>query len=67
MNTPYNNGKIKMGIYYQPEPYVETDPDMILLQSYLIQDPKLLRREYWLNKAYWGALGFVVLIIWLSN
>jgi hypothetical protein len=67
MRVPYNNGKIQMGINHQPEPYIETDPDMILIQSYLIQDPKLLRKQYWLKKAYWGAFGFVVLIVWLSN
>jgi hypothetical protein len=67
MTIPYNNGKIKMGIHHQREPYIETDPDMILLQSYLIQDPKLIRRQYWLNKAYWGALALIVLIIWLRN
>ena len=67
MTIPYNNGKIKMGVNYKPTPYIETDPDMILLQSYLIQDPKLLRKQYWLHKAYWGALAFIVLVVWLSS
>ena len=67
MITPYNNGKIQIGKYYQPPKYVEQDADMLLIQSYLIQDPKLLRREYWLNKLYWGAVSFVVLVIWLCN
>jgi len=67
VNTPYNNGKIKMGIYHQREPYVETDPDMILLQSYLIQDPKILRRQYWEIRAYWTVLGFLILVVWLYN
>lgn len=65
-NVPYDNGKIKMGINYQPPKYVEHDPDMLNLQSYLIQDPKILNYQYWLNKAYWSALVFVVLVIWLT-
>lgn len=67
MNTPYNNGKVQIGKYYQPPKYIEQDRDMILIQSYLIQDPKLLRRQYWLNKAYWVALGFLVFSVWLYN
>jgi len=67
VRTPYDTGKVKIGLYYEPPKYVEQDPDMVLIQSYLIQDPKLLRRQYWVNKAYWGALSFVVLVIWLSN
>lgn len=67
MTIPYNNGKIKMGSNYRPNPYIETDPDMILLQSYLIQDPKLLRKQYWLKKAYWGAVIFVLCVVWLYN
>ena len=67
MNTPYNNGKVQIGKYYQPPKYVEQDRDMLLIQSYLIQDPKLLRRQYWLNKAYWVALGFLVFSVWLYN
>ena len=67
MTVPYNNGKIKMGIAYKPTPYIENDPDMILLQTYLIQDPAMLRKRYWLRKAYWGALVFTVFVIWLYN
>jgi putative ubiquitin-RnfH superfamily antitoxin RatB of RatAB toxin-antitoxin module len=67
VNTPYNNGKVQIGKYYQPPKYIEQDRDMILIQSYLIQDPKLLRRQYWLNKAYWVALGFLVFSVWLYN
>jgi hypothetical protein len=65
-NIPYDNGKIKMGIYHQPPMYTEQDPDMLLLQSYLIQDPKILNFQYWMNKVYWFALAFVVLVIWLK-
>jgi hypothetical protein len=67
MNVPYNNGKVKIGINYQPKRYVETDPDMLMLQSYLIEDPVRLNRLYWLNKLYLGAVTFLLLIIWLYN
>jgi hypothetical protein len=32
----YNTGKVKIGINYKPRPYVETDRDMLLLQSCLL-------------------------------
>jgi hypothetical protein len=67
MTVPYNNGKVKIGINYHPKRYVETDPDMLMLQSYLIQDPAMLRRQYWLHKAYWAFFMFLVLAIWLYN
>jgi len=36
MNVPYDTGKVKIGINYQPKPYVEIDRDMLLLQSCLL-------------------------------
>jgi hypothetical protein len=47
VRTPYDNGKIQIGINYKPTPYVETDPDMILLQKSLIQGNKPLFKKYW--------------------
>jgi hypothetical protein len=67
MTVPYNNGKVKIGINYQPKQYVETDADMLMLQSYLIEDPARLNRRYWLNKLYLGAVILLLLIIWLYN
>ena len=67
MTVPYNNGKVKIGINYHPKRYVETDPDMLMLQSYLIQDPVRLNRRYWLNKLYLAAMLFLLLAIWLYN
>jgi len=67
MTVPYNNGKVKIGINFQPKRYVETDTDMLMLQSYLIEDPVRLNRRYWLNKLYLGAVMFLLLIIWLYN
>lgn len=65
-NVPYDNGKIKMGINYQPPRYVEHDSDMLTLQSYLIEDPKILNFNYWANRVYLFALAFVVLVICLT-
>jgi hypothetical protein len=67
MNVPYNNGKVKIGINYKPKAYVETDSDMLMLQSYLIEDPARINRRYWLNKAYLCGVLFLLLSIWLYN
>jgi len=55
--TPYNTGKVKIGesVYLNKlvnPPYVESDMDMIRLQSYLINDPGRLKREYWAKRIY---------------
>lgn len=67
MRVPFNNGKIKLGQYYEPNQYVETDPDMLLLQSYLIGDPKIRRKQLYIKVAYWGMLVFIVLLVWLRS
>ena len=67
MTVPYNNGKVKIGINFQPKRYVETDSDMLTLQSYLIEDPVRLNRRDWLNKAYLCGILFLLLFIWLYN
>ena len=70
--TPYNTGKVKIGeaVYLNRlvnQPYVEEDMDMIRLQSYLIQDPSRLKREYWATRIY-AVLGlFVMTVIVLVN
>jgi hypothetical protein len=67
-NVPYTTSTgLQMGKYYQKPMYVEEDRDMLLFQSYLIQDPKILRRQYWTNVAYYFALFLVVLTIFLVN
>lgn len=67
MTVPYNTGKVKIGANYVPKRYVETDPDMLDLQSWLIDDPVRLRKQYWARKAYIALLVFVFLIIWLRT
>ena len=52
MRTPYDTGKVKIGLYYEPPKYVEQDSDMIAIQSWFIGDNKAARRNYWANVAY---------------
>jgi len=70
--TPYNNGKIKIGneAYLNKlanPPYIERDEDMLELQSYLIQDPRLLNKEYWSKRIYLVVLLFVLTAILLAS
>ena len=67
MTVPYNTGKVKIGANYVPKRYVESDPDMLNLQTWLIDDPARLRKQYWARKAYIALLVFVFLIIWLRT
>ena len=70
--TPYNNGKVKIGdaVYLNKlanPPYVEQDEDMLELQSYLIQDPRILNKEYWFKRLYIAFLLFVLTIILMAH
>jgi hypothetical protein len=65
--TPYDNGKVKIGLNYQKPMYVEHDPDMLELQKWMIGDPEKLRREYWFNVAYILILCFVLIVIILRG
>ena len=70
--TPYNNGKIKIGnaVYLNKlanPPYVEQDEDMLELQSYLIQDPRILNKEYWFKRVYIAFLLFILTILLMAN
>jgi len=70
--TPYYNGKIKIGneVYLNKlvnSPYVERDDDMLELQSYLIHDPRILNKEYWLKRLYIAFLLFVLTIILMAH
>ena len=65
--TPYDNGKVKMGIYYQKPKYVEEDRDMLNLQTYLIGDPVKLRRNYYITRALELFGAFILLIILLQG
>jgi len=70
--TPYNNGKVKIGetVYLNKlvnPPYIERDDDMLELQSYLIHDPRVLNREYWLKRVYIMFLLFVLTVLLMAN
>lgn len=71
MDVPYNTGKIKIGCEYYLNPlkpkYIETDKDMLELQSYLIQDPRELNRKYWANRVYLVTLLFILTIMLMAN
>ena len=70
--TPYNNGKIKIGdaVYLNKlvnPPYIEYDEDMLELQSYLIHDPRILNREYWTKRVYIIFLLFVLTVMLMAH
>ncbi len=72
MKTPYNNGKVSIGsTWYLNKiinpPYIERDDDMLELQSYLIQDPRILNKEYWAKRIYVAVLLFVCTIILMAH
>jgi hypothetical protein len=64
---PYNNGKIKIGEFYEPPKYVEQDRDMLEIQKWLIGDPERLRLEHWIDIGYKIAIGFIVFVMVLMN
>ena len=70
--TPYNNGKVKIGdaVYLNKlvnPPYIEYDEDMLELQSYLIHDPRILNREYWIKRVYIAFLLFVLTVMLMAH
>lgn len=62
MNTPYNNGKVQIGKYYQPPKYVEQDSDMIAIQGWFIGDNRAARRQRYAHIAYWALLVTAVVL-----
>ena len=67
----YNTGKVKIGIFYELNPlrkkYVEEDPDMLLLQQYLICDVELLRRRNTARRIGELIGAFILLVILLKE
>jgi len=71
-DTPYDNGKVKIGnaVYLNKlvnPPYIEYDEDMLELQSYLIHDPRILNREYWIKRVYIMFILFVLTVMLMAN
>jgi hypothetical protein len=71
-DTPYDNGKVKIGnaVYLNKlvnPPYIEYDEDMLELQSYLIHDPRILNREYWIKRVYIMFILFVLTVMLMAH
>lgn len=72
METPYNTGKVKIGsaVFLNKlvnTPYVEQDEDMLELQSYLIHDPRILNKIYWLKRIYVVFILFILTVMLMAN
>jgi len=52
MNTPYDTGKVKIGIYYQKPLKCEMSKDMELIQGALLGDNSRLFQRKVLNISY---------------
>ena len=67
----YNNGKIKIGSEHYLNPlkkkYIEEDYDMLEIQKYLIHDPSVLNRQYWIQKILLSFSFFVLLIVCIKG
>lgn len=59
---------IQIGKYYQRPKYIEQDTDMLLIQSYLIYDPAIIRRHN-LAKLIYGCFitGLLIYLVLVSN
>lgn len=62
MRTPYDTGKVKIGLYYEPPKYVEQDSDMITIQGWFLGRNKAAQRERWANIAYMVVLAVAVVL-----
>lgn len=67
MRTPYDTGKVKIGLLYEPPKYVESDPDMIAIQGWFLGVNKAAQRERLANIAYcWIVAIAIVLAMFCS-
>ncbi len=51
--TPYDTGKVKIGIHYQPKQYIESDKDMLYLQEMLIRKAKKFSWRELIKHLFW--------------
>lgn len=56
--TPYNTGKVQIGLAYHPRPRIETTPDMDRLQSALLN-----KRDNSLSEILGHVLWAIALIV----
>lgn len=62
MKTPYDTGKVKIGLYYEPPRYVEQDSDMIAIQGWFLGVNKTAKRERLANISYCVLLIIAVVL-----
>lgn len=72
MNIPYNNGKVSIGSNYDANPlkrkYIESDVDMIHLQTALVGNVKEYRKTRLLNILYMVLIGLILMLAYgLAN
>lgn len=64
MNIPYNTGKVAIGSNYDANPlkpkYIESDDDMIKLQTALVGNVKQYRKDRLASRLYAVAVGLVL-------
>jgi hypothetical protein len=57
---------LQIGKYYEKPRYIEMDDDMLVLQTYLIYDPALIRKHKLIKLAYSitliSVLGYLLII-----
>ena len=62
MRTPYDTGKVKIGLYYEPPRYVESDPDMITIQGWFLGRNKYAQRERVATIVRYGHLAEAIVL-----
>jgi hypothetical protein len=62
MRTPYDTGKVKIGLYYEPPKYVEQDSDMIAIQGWFLGRNKAAQREKLATIACYILMGIAVVL-----
>lgn len=62
MRTPYDTGKVKIGLYYEPPRYVEQDSDMITIQGWFLGHNKHAKREKLATIACYILMGIAVVL-----
>lgn len=67
-NVPYDTGKVKIGLLYQP-PAPVMDSDAEKIQAALMRWPLSLERRVadWMNRSPWSLVGAAGLIIFLMT
>jgi hypothetical protein len=54
---------LQIGKYYKKPTYVEQDTDMLLIQSYLIYDPAMIRKHNLIRLSY--SVFIIILLVYL--